>query len=51
MSSRYLPSTDADVAQLLSAIGVSGIDELFSGIPSDYRLNQDLALPPAQSEI
>jgi len=47
---RYLPHTDIDVQQMLDTIGVSNIDELFSGIPEACRLKRELDLPPAQSE-
>ena len=38
---------------MLKEIGVSGIDELFSHIPAEYRLNRDLRVPRqmAESEI
>ncbi len=47
---RYLPHTDADVQQMLDQIGVAGIDELFSGIPENCRLQKPLDLAPAKSE-
>jgi glycine dehydrogenase subunit 1 len=50
---RYLPKSPSDRAQMLKDIGVSGIDELFSHIPAEYRLNRDLKVPRqmAESEI
>ena len=47
---RYLPHTDVDVQQMLDRIGVSSIDELFSGVPEDCRLKRPLDLPTAKSE-
>ncbi len=47
---RYLPHTDVDVQQMLDQIGVSNIDELFSGIPENCRLKKPLELPAAKSE-
>jgi glycine dehydrogenase subunit 1 len=50
---RYLPKSPSDRATMLKEIGVSGIDELFSHIPAEYRLNRDLKVPRqmAESEI
>ena len=35
---------------MLKEIGVASIDELFSSIPGEYRLNRDLNVPRQQSE-
>jgi glycine dehydrogenase subunit 1 len=50
---RYLPKSPAERQQMLSAIGVGSIDELFAPIPAQFRLTRDLAIPPqmAESEI
>jgi glycine dehydrogenase subunit 1 len=50
---RYLPKSDIEREQMLAAIGVSSIDELFSAIPAEYRLDRNLELPRqmAESEI
>lgn len=47
---RYLPHTDVEVQQMLDCIGVSNIDELFSGIPENCRLQKPLNLSAAKSE-
>ncbi|MCF6239299.1 MAG: glycine dehydrogenase, partial [Candidatus Marinimicrobia bacterium] len=47
---RYLPHTDVDVQQMLDQIGVSNIEELFSGVPADCRLKRPLDLSAAKSE-
>jgi glycine dehydrogenase subunit 1 len=48
---RYLPSSDADRAAMLRAVGVSSFDELVSTIPGALRLDGLLDLPPALSEM
>lgn len=47
---RYLPHTDAEIAEMLSVIGKSSIDELFETIPPEARLTRSLAVPPALDE-
>ena len=47
---RYLPKSPADRQQMLREIGVGSIDELFSHIPAEYRLNRDLKITRAMSE-
>ena len=50
---RYLPKSPAERQQMLKAIGVSSIDELFAPIPAQFRLTRDLNIPRqmAESEI
>lgn len=47
---RYLPHTDTDIRQMLETIGVDKIDDLFSGIPENCRLQSPINLPAALSE-
>jgi glycine dehydrogenase subunit 1 len=47
---RYTSATDADRSEMLQAIGVGSIDELFAEIPAGLRLNRPLALDPGLSE-
>ena len=47
----YLSLTDADRAEMLSAIGVSSIEELFEQIPPGVRFDRELDVPPALSEL
>ncbi len=47
---RYLPHTDADVAQMLRAVGAASLDDLFAAIPADCRFQGELDLPPAKTE-
>ena len=46
----YLSLTDADRAEMLAAIGVSTVEELFRDIPEGVSLRRDLDLEPALSE-
>lgn len=47
---RYLPMTDQDQKEMLAAIGVSTIDELFSDIPKSVRFQGEYKIKPAKSE-
>ena len=47
----YLSLTDADRAEMLAAIGVSSIDELFEQIPPGVRFDRELDVPPALPEL
>ena len=46
---RFLPVSEADRAEMLSAIGVPAVEDLFSSIPAPVR--QAPRLPPPMSEI
>lgn len=46
----YLPHTDAERQQMLDAIGVPTIEDLFEAVPSAHRFPY-LDLPPAMSEL
>ena len=46
----YLSLTDADRDEMLAAIGVSSVEELFEQIPTGVRLGRDLDVPPALGE-
>ncbi len=48
--SHYIPNTLAEQDELLAAVGLSSVDELFSDIPDDYR-NPPLRLPDPMSEL
>lgn len=50
MDFRYLPMTETDKQEMLSAIGVSSTDELFSDIPDKVRLQDGLNLKAPKSE-
>ena len=47
---RYLPKSPAERQEMLAAIGVQSIEELFSTIPEAYRLKKPLKLPGPLSE-
>lgn len=49
-SSPYIPNTDADREEMLKAIGVSSVQDLFGDIPSDFQ-NPPLNIPQALSEL
>jgi glycine dehydrogenase subunit 1 len=46
----YLSLTEADRDEMLAAIGVSSIEELFEQVPPGVRLDRELDLPPALGE-
>jgi glycine dehydrogenase subunit 1 len=47
---RYLPKSDEERRQMLAEIGAASIDDLFSSIPAEYRLERDLTVPRQQAE-
>ncbi|OHB29916.1 MAG: glycine dehydrogenase (aminomethyl-transferring) [Desulfuromonadaceae bacterium GWC2_58_13] len=47
---RYIPHTEEDIRQMLDAIGVETVGDLFTGIPADVRLQRPMNLPPALAE-
>ena len=47
----YFFNTPEDRQQMLAAIGAGSVEELFSGIPPELRLQRPLNLPPAMSEL
>ena len=47
---RYLPKSPAERQEMLAAIGVKSVEELFTSIPEQYRLTQPLNLPGPLSE-
>jgi glycine dehydrogenase subunit 1 len=47
---RYLPHTEADVREMLAAIGKPDVGSLFDSIPAALRLARPLDLPAAASE-
>jgi glycine dehydrogenase subunit 1 len=48
--SRYTSVTDADRVEMLAAIGVDSVAELFADIPAGLRLRRPLALDDGRSE-
>src|SRR5919202_928323 len=47
----YVPHTDEEIAGMLSSIGLSSLEELFSSIPEALRLAGGLDLEPGLSEF
>lgn len=47
----YLSLSDKDKKDMLAAVGVGSIDELFCCIPEAVRLKRDLSLPEALTEL
>jgi glycine dehydrogenase subunit 1 len=48
---KFAPHTETEIGEMLSAIGVSSLDELFEQIPRSVRLDGSLGLPDGVSEI
>jgi glycine dehydrogenase subunit 1 len=47
---RYIPHTEEDIRQMLGAVGVGAVEELFAGIPAAVRLQRPLSVPSPASE-
>ena len=47
---RYLPKSDSDRREMLRALGLSSVDQLFDSIPAELRRKEPLNLPRALSE-
>lgn len=47
---RYLPHTEQERQEMLDALGIKSVEELFSDIPEKARLRKELELPRAISE-
>jgi glycine dehydrogenase subunit 1 len=50
MSAGYLSLTDADREEMLTAIGVASVEELFEQVPPGVRFDRQLDVPPALGE-
>jgi glycine dehydrogenase subunit 1 len=48
---RYLPKSPSERQEMLNAVGVQSIDELFRSIPENLRLRTPLPLPGPMSEM
>lgn len=48
---RYLPMTEKDQQEMLEAIGVTKIDDLFQDIPKAVRFQGEYKVKPAKSEV
>jgi glycine cleavage system P protein (glycine dehydrogenase) subunit 1 len=47
---RYLPKSDLERREMLSAIGANSLEDLFSHLPPEVRLNRKLDIHPGKSE-
>lgn len=47
---RYLPHTDEDISQMLKAVGVKDMEELFASVPANCRHEHTMALSRPMSE-
>ena len=48
---RYLPHTEAEIAEMLAAVGHESLDDLFASVPADVRDKaRDLGLEPVLDE-
>ncbi len=47
---RYLPHTEEDISSMLHAVGAEDMDDLFSMIPGNCKMEGDLNLPEALTE-
>jgi glycine dehydrogenase subunit 1 len=47
---RYLPKSDLERREMLSATGTKSLQDLFSNLPPEVRLNRPLAIDPGKSE-
>ena len=47
----FVPATDQDRKEMLSAIGIDSIEELFRQLPQEVLLKEGLNLPPGMSEM
>jgi len=48
---RFAPHTDDDVTEMLGALGLSSLDDLFETVPKTVRLDRPLAIPDGVSEM
>jgi glycine cleavage system P protein (glycine dehydrogenase) subunit 1 len=48
---RYLPKSPSERQEMLDAIGVASVDQLFQSIPEKFRLREPLPLPGPLSEM
>ncbi|MFN2595142.1 MAG: glycine dehydrogenase, partial [Actinomycetota bacterium] len=47
----FVPHTAADDRAMLDAVGVDSMSDLFESVPAELRLDRDLEVPAALSEV
>jgi glycine dehydrogenase subunit 1 len=47
---RYIPHTQAEIAQMLQVIGAPSLEAIFATVPAKFRLQRPLQIPRAASE-
>ena len=47
----YIPNTPQDEQEMLQAIGLESVDQLFDDIPKDVHLTEPLNIPSSKSEL
>lgn len=47
----YIPNTEREQKDMLNALGMQEVEELFQNIPKEVRLNRDLQIPKGLSEF
>ena len=47
----YTPHTPEDLAEMLAAVGVARVEELFETVPEANRLNRPLDIPASMNEL
>ena len=48
---KYFPHTEADLSQMLSAVGIDSLDALYADVPEAIRFRGDYQLPSEMSEL
>jgi glycine dehydrogenase subunit 1 len=48
---KYFPHTDADLQQMMAAVGIKSLDELYAEVPDAVRFRGEYNLPEAMSEM
>ena len=47
----YIANTPDDVRAMLESIGLNSLEQLFAMVPTEFRLNRPLDIPPALAEL
>ena len=47
----YIPTTKLDKEKMLNTIGLNSVDDLFSDIPENLKLNRNLSIEESKSEL